>query len=136
MDNATFQARLYDRYGGEVIAIEKYLNYKSVIRFHCGKCNVVFFAKPRYLLESSHQRHMCGHSFRMTGGARHKADHNSASEKIRVKLLKRQQKEIHTLLENNVSVLFIALKMDLNVSTIRWHIENESKKELNSETLG
>jgi len=72
----------------------------------------------------------------MTGGARHKADHNSASEKIRVKLLKRQQKEIHTLLENNVSVLFIALKMDLNVSTIRWHIENESKKELNSETLG
>lgn len=123
MDNTTFQNRLYNMYGGEVIAIEKYLNHKSTIRFHCGLCNIVLFARPDYLVGGSHQRHLCGRGHKGTTV-------KIASEKIKVKLLKRQQKEIHALLAKNVSILFISLQLGLNVSTIRWYIENESKREL------
>lgn len=134
MDSTTFKDRLFTDYGGEVIAIEKYLNHKSTIRMHCGKCNTVFWARPDYLLGSSHKRHMCGQSFlKGTAKGRHKGSNISASEKIRVKLLKRQQKEIHALMEKNVSILYIALQLGLNVSTIRWCIEVKSKRELTNE---
>lgn len=53
-----------------------------------------------------------------------------AREKIRVKLLKRQQKEIHTLMEENVRIYYIAMQLNLNVSPIRYFIQNEIKEEL------
>lgn len=127
MDNATYQDRLNDVYGGEVIAIEKYLNHKAVIRMHCGKCSTVFWARPDYLIGDSYQRHLCGRGHKGTLV-------KIASEHIRVKLLLRQQKEIYTLLEKNVSILYISLQLGLNVSTIRWFLEQETKNVLEKTT--
>lgn len=130
MDNVTFQKRLYEEYGGEIIPIERFSNHKSTIQFHCGKCNTVFFNRPDYLLGSNQSRHLCGQSYRSTGGTRHKTITGIKPEKIKLKLTKKQQQEIRTRLEKGVSILYIALQLRLNVSTVRFFIENEMVKEL------
>lgn len=132
MDSATFYDRLHAEYGGEIIAIERYLNRKSTIRFHCGKCNTVFFNRPDYLFDGKQSRHLCGQSQRSTGGTRHKANAvaKNTQEKIKVKLPKKKQEEIKSLLEKNVSIFYTALQVGLNVSSVRFFIENELRNEL------
>lgn len=130
MNSATFSERLYNMYGGEVIAIERYQNSKSTIRFHCGKCQTVFFNRPDYLLDKPISQHLCGHDYKATSGVRHKVNGPVSSERIRVKLLKRQQKEIRVLVESGISIYYIAMQTDLNVSTIRYFIQGELKEGL------
>lgn len=115
MDSVTFFNRLLTAYGGEVIAIERYQNYRSTIIFHCRKCSYTFYACPDYILKDDDQRHVCfkNQSF---GIGKDKA--------IKKKLLKREEKEIRMLLGKDESIYYIGKKMKLNASTVRYFIEN------------
>ena len=58
MDKTVFEAKLNKIYGGNVVAVNQYINAKATLIHKCNKCNKQFYAKPINLVNGV-QPHNC-----------------------------------------------------------------------------
>ena len=67
MDRVEYEALLNEIYDGKVKAKNQYINPNAVLFHKCLKCNERFYGKPKFMVGSDFQRHLCGFPYGVNG---------------------------------------------------------------------
>ena len=70
MNKVEFEARLNGVYDGAVKSLNRYLNKRATLCFHCSNCGLKFFGKPMYMVGKDSQRHSCNKPYGTANGER------------------------------------------------------------------
>ena len=67
MDKVEYEALLNKIYDGKVKAKNRYINPNAVLFHKCLKCDERFYGKPKFMVGSEFQRHLCGFPYGVNG---------------------------------------------------------------------
>ena len=55
-----FCIEIHNKFNGNIIVIDKYVDERTKIEFHCNKCNINFFTTPQSILHTTYGCKKCG----------------------------------------------------------------------------
>jgi len=123
MDSDVFYKALHQQYGGSVVAVERYINPRAIMRFHCTACDMTFYNRPYYVL--SVQQHKCFLNYADDVGYRAKTGKGIKADKTKKRLPADIKKEISGLFDKGVSISQISRQLSVSVGSVLYYLSHK-----------
>ncbi|WLR56510.1 adenylate kinase [Mesobacillus subterraneus] len=130
MNKQEYEAKINKTYNGAVKVISPYLNHHSSMKFHCSKCNTVFYNKAGYMLGKDHQKHICTMPYGTAHGER--LLKVRSSKQNRTRKTRDISKRIYQMIIEDYTYKEIASEIKVNSVIIRDHFIAEGLIESNT----
>jgi hypothetical protein len=114
--NREYQKLLDSKYHGQIVPIERLINYdRANILHHCLGCGESFYALPNTLLHDVNQSHVCFMLIKKEGKKRPViGTWRVITEEIK--------EEIYVMTDEGLSTNEVAIRLDISVSTVRKYL--------------